>query len=28
MVEVAIKAVEGVLDWEEYLRKQRGENTD
>jgi uncharacterized protein YqhQ len=26
MVEVAIKAVEGVLDWKEYLNKQRGEN--
>jgi uncharacterized protein YqhQ len=26
MVEVAIKAVEGVLDWEKYLKEQRGEN--
>jgi uncharacterized protein YqhQ len=28
MVEVAIKAVEGVLDWEEYLKEQRKDNTD
>jgi uncharacterized protein YqhQ len=28
MVEVAIKAVEGVLDWREYLKEQRRDNTD
>jgi len=26
MVEVAIKAVEGVFDWKEYLRQEREEN--
>jgi uncharacterized protein YqhQ len=28
MVEVAIKAVEGVLDWEKYLKEQRKDITD
>jgi uncharacterized protein YqhQ len=28
MVEVAIKAVEGVLDWKAYLKEQRKDNTD